>query len=211
MRLGIIFLVVFISVLSFNAYGQEDDVPIEEHILHHEEQEPCILEPSPIVWKVGTQPDVVHEIVMEQVISEVPIKVQLFWPEEVLPGELYAVKVDFLDAETNELFDDEIITFDITVDTEDQRIETYRRLTTTSGTCQFEVKFPVGGGGPAQVEVSFQNLGEGTDKMIRLYEDVTFNVQVVPEFATLALMVMAIAFVGVIATLRLKNTVIFHN
>jgi len=85
-------------------------------------------------------------------------------------------------------------------------IEWYDHLHTDNGNAEFVVMFPEHGKGAAQIGVIIDSITKGSDT-IQIDEELTFNVEVVPEFAALALIVMAIAFAGIIATLRFKNTV----
>ena len=179
MKFVVILLVMAISVLSFNAYGQE---PVE---MEHE------------------------PILMEQVNSKVPIKVQLFWPE-VLPDKLYDIQLYFLDPDTDELLEGKKITFDLIVNTKDMRIETYPMQNVTSGSTHFALLFPEKITGPAEVTIRINSIDDGFEIKEFDPEIMTFTVQVVPEFVTLTLIVMALSFIAVLTVQRLKIFVNFH-
>ena len=169
MKFAIILLVV-LSVLSLNAYGEEP-------------------------------------VVMEQLTSNGQIKVQLLWPE-VEPHEIYGIRVNFLDPNTDELLENVKINFAIAVTQHGSLIESYEHLHTDKGTMDFVVMFPEDGKGPAEVVIEVVSITTDSGT-IEIGEEFTFNIEVVPEFATLAIIVMAFAFVAILAIQRLKNTVSF--
>ena len=146
-------------------------------------------------------------LIMEQITSDGQIKVQLLWPE-VEPDEFYGIQINFLDPNTDELLDDVNIGYAIMVTQQGSIIEMYDHLHTDNGDEEFLVMFPEHGKGTAQIGIIIDSITKGSDT-IQIDEELTFNVEVVPEFAALVLIVMAIAFTGVIATLRLKNSVSF--
>jgi len=146
-------------------------------------------------------------VVMEQLTSNGQVKVQLLWPE-VEPNEIYGIYVNFLDPSTDELLENVEINFWISVTQHGSFIESYGHLRTDKGNMHFVVMFPEDGKGPAEViiEVISITTDSGT---IKIDEEFTFNVEVVPEFATLAIIVMAISFAGIITALRVKNKISF--
>jgi len=148
-------------------------------------------------------------LMMEQVTApDGQVKVQLLWPE-VEPDEIYGIRINFLDPNTDELLENVEINFAITVTQHGSLIESYHDLHTEEGHTDFVVMFPEDGKGPAEVIVEIISITTDSGT-IQIDEEFTFNVEVVPEFATLAIIVMAIAFAGVLATLRFKNKVSFH-
>jgi len=169
MKFAIILLVV-LSVLSLNAYGQE-------------------------------------LVVMEQVTSNGQVKVQLLWPE-VEPHEIYGIRINFLDPNTDELLENVEINFVVAVTQQGSLIESYHGLQTEEGHTDFVVMFPEDGKGPAEVVIEVVSITTDSGT-IQIDEEFTFNVEVVPEFATLALIVMAISFAGIIIALRVKNKISF--
>ena len=169
MKFAIILLVV-LSVLSLNAYGEEP-------------------------------------VVMEQLMSNGQVKVQLLWPE-VEPHEIYGIRINFLDPNTDELLENVEINFAIAVTQHGSLIESYHDLQTEEGHTDFVVMFPEDGKGPAEVIVEIISITTDSGT-IQIDEEFTFNVEVVPEFATLAIIVMAISFAGIIIALRVKNKISF--
>jgi len=180
MKFAIILLAV-LSVLSLNAYGEE---PIVMEQLNPEEP-----------------------VVMEQLLSNGQVKVQLLWPE-VEPEELYGIGINFLDPNTDELLENVEINFTIAVAQYGSLIELYEHLHTDKGNMDFVVMFPEGGKGPAEVVIKVVSITTDSGT-IQIDEEFTFNVEVVPEFATVTIIVMAFAFVALLAIQRLKNTVCF--
>ena len=146
-------------------------------------------------------------LVMEQVTSDGQIKVQLLWPE-VEPDEIYGIRINFLDPNTDELLENVEINFVIAVTQHDSLIELYHDLHTEEGHTDFVVMFPEDGKGPAEVVIEVVSITTDSGT-IQIDEEFTFNVEVVPEFATLALIVMAISFAGIIIALRVKNKISF--
>ena len=148
-----------------------------------------------------------ESIVMEQLMSDGQVKVQLLWPE-VEPHEIYGIRINFLDPNTDELLENVEINFAIAVTQHGSLIESYEHLHTDKGNMDFEVMFPEDGKGPAKVVIEVVSITTDSGT-IQIDEEFTFNVEVVPEFATLAIIVMAISFAGIIAALRVKNKISF--
>ena len=142
-------------------------------------------------------------MVMEQVTPNGKIKVQLTWPE-VLPGQLYNIGIKFLDANTDQLLDKVAITYDVIVLQQGATIEIYKKQNTSTGEATFEVVFPQDGAGSAEVIVAVTSMTDNSGT-VDMDETVSFNVQVVPEFATLAVMVTGFSIAIVLAINRFKN------
>ena len=147
-------------------------------------------------------------LVMEQLTSDGQVKVQLLWPE-VEPHEIYGIHVNFLDPNTNELLDDVQISYAVSVTQQGSIIELYHDLQTDEGTMDFELMFPEDGKGPAEIVIELVSITNYKHEILEIDEELTFNVEVVPEFATLVIIVMAIAFAGIIIALRVKNKISF--
>ena len=146
-------------------------------------------------------------LVMEQITSDGQVKIQLLWPE-VEPNEIYEIHVNFLDPNTDELFEDVQISYEIVVTQRGSIIELYHDLHTDKSNMDFEVMFPEDGKGPAKVVIEVVSITTDSGT-IQIDEEFTFLVLVVPEFATLAIIVMAISFAGIITALRVKNKISF--
>ena len=146
-------------------------------------------------------------LIMEEVIPSGQVKIQIIWPE-VLPDKLETVLIKFLDPETNELLEDVSINYNIAIVQNDSLIEFYEHFMTYDGQSGFGVVFPLDGVGPAEIIIEINSIADASN-MVEINEEVTFNVEVVPEFATVAIIVMAFAFVTLLAIQRLKNTVSF--
>ena len=146
-------------------------------------------------------------VVMEQLTSNDQVKVQLLWPE-VEPHEIYGIRINFLDPNTDELLENVEINFAIAVTQHGSFIESYGHLHTDKGNMDFEVMFPEDGKGPAKVVIEVVSITTDSDT-IQIDEEFTFLVVVVPEFATLVIIVMAISFAGIITALRVKNKISF--
>jgi len=101
------------------------------------------------------------------------------------------------------------IVYRVAVVQRENLIELYDDEYTDIGYARPSVVFPEDGLGPAEVIVEIVSITTDSGT-IQIDEELTFHVEVVPEFATLALIVMAIAFAGVLATLRFKNKISFH-
>ena len=146
-------------------------------------------------------------LIMEQITSDGQVKVQLLWPE-VEPNEIYGIHVNFLDPNTDELLENVEINFAIVVTQHGSLIESYKHLHTDKGNMDFEVMFPEDGKGPAKVVIEVVSITTDSGT-IQIDEEFTFLVLVVPEFATLVIIVMAISFAGIIIALRVKNKISF--
>ena len=146
-------------------------------------------------------------LVMEQITLDGQVKVQLLWPE-VEPDKIYGIYVNFLDPNTDELLENVEINFEIAVTQRGSFIESYGHLRTDKGNMHFVVMFPEDGKGPAEVVIEVVSITTDSGT-IQIDEEFTFNVEVVPEFATLVIIVMAISFAGIITALRVKNKVGF--
>jgi len=146
-------------------------------------------------------------VVMEQLTSNGQVKVQLLWPE-VEPNEIYGIRINFLDPNTDELLENVEINFAIAVTQHGSLIELYEHLHTDKGNMDFEVMFPEDGKGLAKVVIEVVSITTDSGT-IQIDEEFTFLVVVVPEFATLVIIVMTISFAGIITALRVKNKVGF--
>jgi len=145
-------------------------------------------------------------LVMEEVIPSGQVKIQIIWPE-VLPDKLETVLIKFLDPETNELLEDVSINYSIAIVQNDSLIEFYDHFMTDEGWSGFGVVFPLHGVGPAEIMIEINSIADGSN-VVEINEEVTFNVEVVPEFGTIALIVMTFSFVAVLAVQRLRNVAI---
>ena len=135
-------------------------------------------------------------IFLEQITSDNLIKVQLFWPE-VLPDELYDIKIKFLDPQTDSLIQDKLVTYDIFLEQDGHPIEDYKNLKTRTGEDEFVVSFPEHSEGPSKITVTINSvLEEG--KLIKINESLIFEVKVVPEFSTFAIAIMAISMISIL-------------
>lgn len=146
-------------------------------------------------------------LIMEQITSDGQVKIQLLWPE-VEPDKIYGIYVNFLDPNTDELLENVEINFMSTVTQHGSLIEFYENLHTDKGNMDFEVMFPEDSTGPAAVKIRIVSITTDSGT-IQIDEEFTFNVEVVPEFATLVIIVMAISFAGIITALRVKNKISF--
>ena len=79
-------------------------------------------------------------LVMEQITSDGQVKIQLLWPE-VEPNEIYRIYVNFLDPNTDELFEDVQISYEVVVTQRGSIIDLYHDLKTDEGYLDFEVMF----------------------------------------------------------------------
>ena len=135
-------------------------------------------------------------IFLEQITSDNLIKVQLFWPE-VLPDELYDIKIKFLDPQTNSPIEDTLVIYDIFLEKDSHPIEDYKNLKTNTGEDEFVVLFPEHSEGPSKMTVTINSvLEEG--KLVKINESLIFEVKVVPEFSTFAIAIMAISMISVL-------------
>ena len=142
-------------------------------------------------------------IILEQLSPSGQVLVKLEWPQ-VIPLELNTFKVSFHDPKTGELLDDEYrINYDIYVMQHDHVVEESLLNLATKGTGEFEVMFPEKSQGPAQVIVGL-NAASEHGRTITYFEDVTFSVNVVPEFGVIAAIILSIAFVPILLLSKSK-------
>lgn len=146
-------------------------------------------------------------IVMEKITSNGMIKVQLIWPE-VLPDELYDIQIKFLDPNTNEQLKDARISYEVLVLQHRFTVEHYESQITYTGDATFEVLFPEDSIGTAQVIITVNAINKGLG-LVKINENVSFNVEVVPEFSTLTVMIMAIS-IGAVLVLNKFKTLFFN-
>ncbi len=143
-----------------------------------------------------------QEAVMEQLVAGEELKVQLVWPE-IYPDEIYDIEIKFLDPKTNEPLQDTVVNYNVSI-IQDIQIELYANQTTVTGTEKFEVLFPEYSKDQAVVWVYISSI-EYDSKIIPIDEQVRFDVYIVPEFATLAIIVMAVSFIGIFAIVRFRH------
>ena len=96
-------------------------------------------------------------VVMEQLTSNGQVKVQLLWPE-VEPHDIYGIRINFLDPNTDELLENVETNFAIAVTQHGSLIELYEHLHTDKGTMDFVVMFPEDGKGPAEVVIEVVSI-----------------------------------------------------
>ncbi len=142
-------------------------------------------------------------MVMKQVTPSENFKVEIFWPQ-VHPDHLYNIAIVFLDPSTDQLLNGETISYSVVVLQKNATIEHYRNETTSSGSGSFQVAFPTGSVGPAQVTITILSDNPGSGP-IPINQEVSFNVMVVPEFSTLSVMVLAFSVGAALALSRFKN------
>ena len=107
----------------------------------------------------------------------------------------------------SKIIDDKKIDFDLIVTTKDIQIEKYHVLNFTSGIYPFQVVFPEDTSNLAEVIVRINSIDDGFEIKQFDPEIVTFPVKVIPEFATLSLIVMTLSFITVLTIQRFKNFV----
>ena len=141
-------------------------------------------------------------IILEQLSPSGQVLVKLEWPE-VYPDEIYTFKVSFHDPETGNLLDEIRLNYNIYVMQHDHEVEHYMHNLATDGTGEFEVLFPEESQGLAKVVVE---LKASSDKgFATVYnEEVTFSVNVVPEFGVIAMIILSIAFVPILLLSKSK-------
>jgi len=144
-------------------------------------------------------------VIMEQVPPNGKVKVQLSWPE-VLPDQLYNVDIRFLDPVTNQPLDTVSIGYDVVVSQNDDTVELYTDQSTRTGAARFEVVFPEDSTGPAQIKIAIISV-TNVSASVQMHEVVSFDVQVLPEFSTLAVMIMAFSITTVLVLSRFKNSI----
>ena len=140
-------------------------------------------------------------IILEQV-SPSGILIKLEWPE-VYPHEVYNFKVSFYDSNTGELLDDIRLNYNIKVLQHDHPVEIYEHNSATDGTGNFDVMFPEESEGPAQIIVE---LKESSDHGIptTYNEEITFSVNVVPEFGVITAMILAASVIPILLLSKSK-------
>jgi len=134
-------------------------------------------------------------LIMEQLTPNGEIMVQLLWPT-VLPDELYKIEVRFLDPQTNELIvEDEWVNYSVLVMQQDHIIEKYPLQGAKGSIDTFEVVFPEEGTGSAEVTIIVTQITEKSTLIpVEEGQKVSFSVQVVPEFSTMAVVMLSTAF-----------------
>lgn len=147
-------------------------------------------------------------VVMEQITPSGHVKVQMAWPE-VLTDKLYYIGIKFLDPDTDEVMDNALINYAVAVMQNNRVIEIYPHEYTNNGIGTFEVVFPEGGIGPAQVIIELMSITTDADAVL-VQEEISFNVHVVPEFAALAIVVMSIAVLASVIIGRTRMAVMFR-
>ena len=85
----------------------------------------------------------------------------------------------------------------------DHEVEHYMHNLATDGTGEFEVLFPEESEGLAKVVVELR-LASDKGHTIKYNEEVTFSVNVVPEFGVIAAVIFAIAFVPILLLSKSK-------
>ena len=135
-------------------------------------------------------------IILEQLISSGDVNVKLEWPE-VYPHEISTFKVSFHDPVTDELIHtDTRFDYTILVKQNDHIIEQYHEKTIKGGH-DYQVMFPEDSQGPAEVTLIIHFIR--TDyEVLRLDEEITFSVNVVPEFGVIAAIILSIAFIPIL-------------
>ena len=146
-------------------------------------------------------------IILEQLSPSEKVLVKLEWPE-VEPDQLYHFKVFFVNPETDQLIMTNMrVDYAIAVTQNGHVIEHYDHQKTLTGEGEFEVVFPEDGMGPAEVIVeinSVRSYAGYSVEMLRLDEEVSFTVEVIPEFEALAMLVLALSFVSLLFLARGK-------
>jgi len=143
---------------------------------------------------------------MKQFTPNESFKVEIFWPH-VYPDHSYNIAIVFLDPSTDESLNGEAISYSVVVLQKNATIENYRNETTTSGSGTFQVTFPPGSTGPAEVIVTILSDNPGSGP-IRINQEVSFNVMVVPEFSTLSVIILAFSVATVLALSRFKKILV---
>ena len=141
-------------------------------------------------------------IILEQLISSGDVNVKLEWPE-VYPHEISTFKVSFHDPVTDELIHTNTrFDYTILVKQNDHIIEEYHEKTIEGGH-DYQVMFPEDSQGPAEVTLIIQFIR--TDyEVLRLDEELTFSVNVVPEFGVIAAIILSIAFIPILLLSKSK-------
>jgi len=138
-----------------------------------------------------------ESIILEQLSPSGQVLVKLEWPE-VYPHELNQFKVSFHDPSTGDLLNDNFrLNYNVIVSQHDQPVEIYEKQLATNGKGEFNVLFPEETQGMAQVTIELRAASDHGNT-IKYFEDVTFTVNVVPEFGVIAMIVLSIAFVPIL-------------
>jgi len=96
-----------------------------------------------------------------------------------------------------------MIDYDVLVPQNDHTIEYYFHEETLAGMGEYEVLFPEGSEGPAEVSATINSIR--TDEQIqKLHETVTFSVNVVPEFGVLVMMILVVSFIPILLISKSK-------
>lgn len=142
-------------------------------------------------------------IILEQLSPSEKVLVKLEWPE-VYPDQLHHFKVFFVNPETDQLIKTNMrVDYSIAVIQNGHLIELYNNQKTQTGVGEFEVVFPEDGMGPAEVIVEINSV-RSDEEVLRLDEEVSFTVEVIPEFEGLAMLVLALSFVSLLFLARGK-------
>lgn len=141
-------------------------------------------------------------MILEQLTPSERVLVKLEWPE-VYPDEVYKFKVSFHDPQTGEWLDNiSKLNYNVYVTQHDHPVETYKHNLTRDGTGEFEVFFPQDAEGPAEVTVELRLATDHDARVVRFNESVTFSVNVVPEFGTIAAMILAASIIPILLVSR---------
>jgi len=148
-------------------------------------------------------------IILEQLVSTEPstlgfvdVNVKLEWPE-IYPNELSTFKVSFHDPITDELIHTNTrFDYTVMVKQNDHIIEEYYEETIKGGH-EYNVMFPEDSEGPAEVTVLLHFIRTDYD-VLRLDEEITFSVNVVPEFGVIAGIILATAFIPILLASKSK-------
>ena len=140
-------------------------------------------------------------IILEQV-SPSGILIKLEWPE-VYPDEIYKFKVSFHDPITDELIHTNTrFDYTVLVKQNDYIIEEYYDKT-IKGEGEYEVLFPENSQGPAEVTLILHFI-RTDDEVLQLDEEITFPVNVVPEFGVITAMILAASLVPILLLSKSK-------
>ena len=148
-------------------------------------------------------------IILEQLVSTEPstlgfvdVNVKLEWPE-VYPHELSTFKISFHDPITGELIHTNTrFDYTVMVKQNDHIIEEYYEETIKGGH-DYSVMFPEDSQGPAEVTILLHFIRTDYD-VLRLDEEITFSVNVVPEFGVIAGIILATAFIPILLASKSK-------
>ena len=142
-------------------------------------------------------------IILEQLSPSGQVLVKLYWPE-VYPHELNNFKVSFHDPTTGELLNDNFrLNYNVIVSQHDHPVEVYTKQLATDGTGEFDVLFPEESQGLSQVTVELKAASDH-GHTIKYFEEVTFTVNVVPEFGVIVMIILSIAFLPILLVSKSK-------